>query len=327
MNDTLEWLTLDRDMLLSQASLVPRPLTPNSGVGGDLSPRPFGVSKPCAVFVDADTPIDGSLPIGSYDSTASDQSFEYSSQLNHALQYDTATDNDVQYQHMYFGQPSNGSSSCMSPEEDSVMSEFFVSSPSESSVATYTTLEVAGEELIQPHFEGDANVTNWLETNTRLPADGSPDYAQVLAEIRETAAAIDQRSAANSAHESSQSPSLSSHDDEFEAALNATSDDGQADMDYTPTLDAELKRPKRQYSKRLGRPLTKDERRERKKAQNRAAALRYRQKKVVCQSSTEVVLGQLTKRNLALRSSIKTTQAEIDIMKRLLNDVRQSLGQ
>ena len=134
----------------------------------------------------------------------------------------------------------------------------------------------------------------------------------------------------------SDSPSSTTDDDEFEAALigrpfePASSvigrEDELSDESVNEKATTTSTHGRKKYARRLVCPLvsqyprgsgscvergvvaiddnflqTKDERRERKKAQNRAAAIRYRQKKTDCQSSAERTLHRLAKRNESLR--------------------------
>jgi hypothetical protein len=319
MDDSLEWMIMEQDMMLSQVSIVPQELSLSSSDGGDLTPPPRAVRKHSGVFVDADG---YNAPL-SYDATSiNHQTFEQdNTELGHVLQpYGECMADESQYHHMYFAVSSGSSPSYSDDDASQVMSEYFMSPATNVDPVEYTALQPQQQSPPQA-------VADWTEMSASLPESEAPVLQQILAEIRDAAAEIDQRSATTSPHGSSPSTTF---DDEFEAALNDGEEtDTQFDMeDIDLDTDVHLdsaNKPKRKYSKRLGRPLTKEERFERKKAQNRAAAIRYRQKKIVCVSSTEVTLAQLTKRNGALRSTIKTTQAEIDIMKRLLHDVRQSL--
>jgi len=177
-------------------------------------------------------------------------------------------------------------------------------------------------------FGGLRRGDSWLENSCTIPDNDANAVGNIVEEIRTAAAVIEQQR-----HSPSISPKTSymwnSEDDnssldsiDFGTLINMdnySSEQSDSDSEYESSNSTKKRTAtyKRQGGSRI------EDRRERKKAQNRAAAIRYRQKKMFEKDDKNELLTSLSTRNRELKRIVKNVAFEVDFMKRLIAEKKQ----
>jgi len=179
-------------------------------------------------------------------------------------------------------------------------------------------------------FGGLRRGDSWLENSCTIPTDNDANaVGNIVEEIRTAAFVIEQQR-----HSPSQSPKTSfmwnSDDDnssldsiDFGSLINMEkcgSDQSDSDSEYASS--SSTKKRTATYKRQGGSRI--EDRRERKKAQNRAAAIRYRQKKMFEKEDKNDLLTSLSTRNRELKRIVKNVAFEVDFMKRLIAEKKQA---
>lgn len=142
-----------------------------------------------------------------------------------------------------------------------------------------------------------------------------PVLDDILQEIRLEAEEVERRSR-------SATKSPMSVDENTLSSMLYDDDDELIDLNFDESDGSEYIEPVRAPAARRRGGRSSLDRRERKKEQNRRAAQRYREKKAAQKTTTHGTLEHLLRRNTALKASVSTLQTEIDIMKKLMREVR-----
>jgi len=312
------------DMDLATLYTVPDveyPLVTNGRVmliqSGDI--RRTSISDPSAVFVDDNAPAQDYY-INTEQHTYNSTPFTFQNDKINATFYNG------------FGGGVAGEGTVM--DDDDIVREFIdLDTPLVTESSACAQAQQSQSTLLygdENSFGGLRRGDSWLENSCTIPTDNDANaVGNIVEEIRTAAFVIEQQR-----HSPSQSPKTSfmwnSDDDnssldsiDFGSLINMEkcgSDQSDSDSEYASS--SSTKKRTATYKRQGGSRI--EDRRERKKAQNRAAAIRYRQKKMFEKEDKNDLLTSLSTRNRELKRIVKNVAFEVDFMKRLIAEKKQA---